>query len=158
MKRFAITSAVLFSSLLSFNLMAAQPSPEEAAENAASTRQAAFKLLAFSNGALGGMARGAPYDAAVAKLATERVAMLADMLPALFEADTSSFTVGGRYMASNTIWTSKADFDQKAMDLSAAAKEAMGILSSKGADGVREAVGLIGQKCGACHDVYRADR
>ena len=85
MKRIVLTGAVLLSSLISFNVLAAAaPTPEEQAASAVASRQAVFKLLSFSNAPLGGMARGGAYDADAAKLAAERVAMLADMIPALF--------------------------------------------------------------------------
>lgn len=156
MKKVALTGAVLLSSLLSFSLIAAQPSPEEQAAASITSRQAVFKLLAFSNGPLGGMARGGAYDAAAAKLAAERVAMLADMIPALFEANTTSFK-GTHTRASDTIWANQADFAKKAKDLADGAAAALEILNTKGEAGVRDAVAAIGPKCGACHDAYRLD-
>jgi cytochrome c556 len=157
MKRIALTGAVLLSSLLSFNLMAAQPSPEEQAANAVATRQAVFKLLAFSNAPLGGMARGGAYDADAAKLAAERVAMLAAMIPSLFEADTTSFT-SIKTRASDTIWANQADFAKLAQDLADGANAALEILETQGEAGVREVVSqAIGPKCGACHDRFRLD-
>src|SRR5687767_3397010 len=94
-KRIVITGAILLSSLVSLNAVAAPaPTPEEQAAAAVGTRQAVFKLLAYSNGVLGGMARGAPYDAAAAVLATERVEMLANMIPALFASDTTAVNHG----------------------------------------------------------------
>ncbi len=157
MKRIAFTGAVLLSSLLSFNVMAAaEQTPEEKAAADVANRQAVFKLLSFSNGALGGMARGAPFDAAVAKLGTERVIMLAGMIPSLFANDTTK-VAGLTTRASDTIWTSKADFDKLAADLEAGAKSALEILNTKGEAGVREAVAAIGPKCGACHDRFRVE-
>jgi len=157
MKRIALTGAVLLGSLISLNaLAAAAPTPEEQAASAVSSRQAVFKLLSFSNGPLGGMARGGAYDADAAKLAAERVAMLGEMIPALFAMDTTSFT-GNTTRAADTIWGSKADFDALAADLVAGANTALEILNSKGEAGVREAVGAIGPKCGACHDRFRLD-
>src|SRR5687768_6166865 len=90
MKRIAITGAFLLSSLLSISAIAADaPTPEEKAATDIANRQAVFKLLSFANAPLGGMARGGAYDAAAAKLAAERVAMLAKMIPDLFAADTT---------------------------------------------------------------------
>lgn len=156
MKRIALTGAVVLSSLLSFNLMAAELSPEQQAAKAVTDRQAVFKLLAVANGPLGGMARGGAYDAATAKLSAERIAMLAGMIPALFAADTSAAT-NVTTRAATTIWGSKADFDALAADLAAGAAEALSILDAQGEAGVRAAVGAIGPKCGACHDRFRLD-
>jgi cytochrome c556 len=155
MKKIAFTGAVLLSSLVSFNAIAAQPSPEEQAAAAIANRQAVFKLLAVANGALGGMARGGEFNAEVATLGTERVAMLAGMIPELYNTDTSGFDLPSR--SATTIWGSKADFDALAQDLVKGANEAKGIIESQGAAGVRAAVGAIGPKCGACHDRFRLD-
>ncbi|MFZ9583329.1 MAG: c-type cytochrome [Pseudohongiellaceae bacterium] len=154
-KRIALTGAVLLGSLLSLNVMAAaEQTPEEKAAADVANRQAVFKLLSVSNGALGGMARGAPYDAAAAKLGVERVIMLAGMIPQLFNNDTTK-VAGLTTRASDTIWANKADFDKLAADLDAGAKAALEILNSKGEAGVRDAFGQIGPKCGACHDRFR---
>ncbi len=158
MKRIVMTGALLLSSLVSLNTFAAAPpTPEEAAAAAVGTRQAVFKLLAFSNGVLGGMARGAPYDADAAILATNRIEMLAGMIPAVFASDTTTVAHGATTRASDTIWASKADFDQLAADLAAAAVAARGMLEAQGEAGVAEAVRTIGPKCGACHDRFRPD-
>jgi cytochrome c556 len=156
MKRIALTGAVLLGSLLSFNLIAAEMSAEELTAKAVADRQAVFKLLAVSNGPLGGMARGGAYDADAAKLSAERIAMLGAMIPAMFATDTSA-AAGVTTRANSSIWKSKADFDKLAMDLVAGANEALAILDSQGEAGVRAAVGAIGPKCGACHDLFRVD-
>ena len=134
MKRIVMTGAVLLSSLISFNTIAAEQSPEQQAAAAVATRQAVFKLLSFSNGVLGGMARGAPYDAEAAILATERIEILAGMIPALFAADTTAVNHGATTRASDLIWSSKADFDQLAADLAAGAVEARAALNARGAE------------------------
>lgn len=157
MKRIVMTGAILLSSLVSLNTIAAEQSPEQQAASAVANRQAVFKLLAVSNGVLGGMQRGAPYNAEAAILATERVEMLAGMIPELFNADTTKVNHGATTRAADTIWGSKADFDQLAADLAAGAVQAREILMSKGEAGVREAVGAIGPKCGACHDRFRLE-
>jgi len=157
MKRIVMTGAVLLSSLVTFNAIAAEQSPEQQAATAVANRQAVFKLLSVANGALGAMQRGAPYNAEAAILATERVELLANMIPELFTADTTKVNHGANTRAADTIWGSKADFDQLAADLAAGAVQAREILSSKGEAGVREAVAAIGPKCGACHDRFRLD-
>ncbi len=158
MKRIVLTGALLLSSLVSLNsFAAAPPTPEEAAANSVLTRQAVFKLLSFSNGVLGGMTRGAPYDAAAAVLATQRIEMLAGLIPAVFAADTTAVAHGQKTRAMDNIWASKADFDMLAADLAAGAVAARGILEAQGEAGLRDAVGAIGPKCGACHDRFRSE-
>ena len=153
MKKLIITGAFFISSILSFNAMA-QMSDEDAAA-AVKRRQAVFQVLAFSNGPLGQMARGADYDADAAMQAIDRVAMVAPMIAEVFGADTRGANVTTR--AFDTIWDSQDDFAQMAMDLVDGANAARDILASQGASGVRQAVGQIGPKCGACHDRFRAD-
>ena len=159
MKRIAITGAFLLSSLLSISAIAADaPTPEEKAATDIANRQAVFKLLSFANAPLGGMARGGAYDAAAAKLAAERVAMLAKMIPDLFAADTTGpVSAGVTTRAADTIWANKADFDMLAADLGKGAAAALEILNTQGEAGVKDAVAQIGPKCGACHDRFRLE-
>lgn len=156
MKRIAFTGAALLSSLLAFNVMAAQPSPEEQAAANVANRQAVFKLLAVANGTLGGMARGGEYNAEAAKEAVTRIQVLAGMIPELFAADTRSFSVDSR--AATTIWDNKADFDKMAQDLVTGANAMMDVLNGSATPDIRATFGSnIGQKCGACHDRFRVD-
>jgi|GEM_PF-103002 hypothetical protein len=156
MKRIAFTGAVLLSSLMSFTVMAAAPlSPEEQAAADVATRQAVFKLLAFNNGIVGGMARGGAFDAAAAKSALDRIEMLSTMIPEVFGKDTRAFK-GAKTAASDTIWDGKADLAKMASDLGAAAKAAQATLAAKpNADGAKEVAAAVGPKCGACHDRFR---
>ncbi len=153
MKKLIITGAIILSSIFSINAMA-QMSDEDAAA-AVKRRQAVFQLLAFANGPLGQMARGADFDADAAILGSERIIMLAPMISELFAANTSANSVDTR--AADTIWSSQEDFAQLAQDLVDGATAAIEILESQGASGVRQAVGQIGPKCGACHDRFRLD-
>lgn len=156
MKRIVTTGALLLGSLVTFNTLAQQQqSPEEAAQAAVDNRQAVFHLLSWSNGPLGQMARGGEFDQEAAVKGTERIIVLAEMIPELFALDTSSYDLETR--AADTIWQNKADFDMLAMDLKTGAEAAIGILNDQGADGVRAAVQQIGPKCGACHDRFRLD-
>lgn len=158
MKRIALTGAVLLGSLLSFNVMAAAaPTPEEKAAADVKTRQSVFQLLSFANGiGPAGMARNVPFDLEGAKLGAERIAVLAKMIPQTFEADTRG-VAGITTRAADTIWDNKADFDKLAADLEAGANQALEILNTRGQEGLRDAVGAIGPKCGACHDRFRLE-
>ena len=154
MKKLIFTGAFILSSIFSVNAMA-QMSDEDAAA-AVKRRQSVFQVLSFANGPLGQMARGADFDAEAAIQAAERVAMLAPMIAESFmAADTRGNDVTTR--AFDTIWDSQADFAQLTQDLVDGAMAAKEILESQGASGVRQAVGQIGPKCGACHDRFRAD-
>jgi cytochrome c556 len=153
MKNLIFTGAFILSSIFSFNAIA-QMSDEDAAA-AIKRRQSVFQVLAHSNGPLGAMARGGDFDAAAATRAAQRVAMVAPMIPEVFAADTRG--AAGTTRALDAIWGSQDDLAALAQDLADGANAALAILESQGADGVREAVGMIGPKCGACHDRFRSD-
>ena len=155
MKRIILVSAAILSTLISFNTLAQRMSPEEQAQAAVESRQAVFKLLAFSMGPLQGMARGGDFDEAVAVQALERIQTLAPMIPELFANDTTAYDF--ETSALNGIWSDMDGFASAAMDLSAGAEAAMGIITSEGAGGVRQAIQQVGPTCGACHDAYRAE-
>lgn len=156
MKKMIITGALLLGSIVSFSATAAQMSEEEMQQKAVSDRQAVFKLLGVSMGPLGGMARGGEYDEAAALQSAQRIIGLSGMITELFATDTSGAS-GLTTKAQDGIWGSMDDFDGLAADLTAGANQALEILNNQGADGVRAAVGAIGQKCGACHDRFRLD-
>lgn len=154
MKKLIFTGAIILSSLFSVSTMA-QLSDEDAAA-AVKRRQSVFQLLSYANGPLGQMARGADYNAEAAMLGLDRIIVLAPMIPELFAmADTRANGVTSR--AADTIWDNQADFAALAKDLVDGAMAAKDILASQGAAGVRQAVGQVGPKCGACHDRFRLD-
>ena len=155
MKRIILISAAIISMLISFNSFAQRMTPEEQASAAVGTRQAVFKLLAFNMGPLQGMARGGDYDEAVAVQAIERMQILASMIPEVFANDTTTYNLETR--ALNGIWSDIDGFTSAAHNLSMGASEALSIIDSEGADGVRNAIQAIGPNCGACHDEFRAE-
>ena len=156
MKRIIITGAILLGSFFSFSVTAADMTEEEMQQKAVSDRQAVFKLLGVSMGPLGGMARGGEYNEEAARQSAGRIAGLSGMIVELFAMDTTANS-DLETRALDSIWGSQDDFAALAADLTAGAEEAMGILDAQGADGIRAAVGAIGQKCGACHDTFRLD-
>ena len=155
MKKLIITGAIILSSLFSINAIA-QMSDEDAAA-AVKRRQSVFQLLSFSNGPLGGMARGGEFNAEAAILGSQRIITLAPMIPELFAAANTSGNSSVTTRASNEIWDSQEELAQLAQNLVDGATAAIEILQSQGESGVREAVGQIGPNCGACHDRFRLD-
>lgn len=135
---------------------AATASADDAAASAVDLRQGSMKLLAFSNGPVGGMLRGtAPFDAAVVKTAADRVATIGVMLPGVFALDTTSSGVESRSL--DTVWTNKADFDAKAQALTTAAQALSAAAETGDQTATLAAAGAVGQACGSCHDDYRAE-
>ena len=133
---------------------AAPPTPEQKAQAAVLTRQGLFKIQAFVFGPVGGMLRGAPFDAAVVQKAAERLEVTGGLIPDVFALDTHTYT-GTPTKAREGIWTNKSDFDGKANDLvkAAADLEAAAKTGDKGA--TLKAAGAVGKSCGACHDQFR---
>jgi len=132
------------------------PSADQQAATATANRQAVFKLLGVSMGPIIGMARGAPFDAAVAERSARRIAVLATMIPERFTAmDTRKFTVPTEALP--VIWEQPDDFAQKAKALEDAANTFAGLAA--GGDKATTLGGLraLGGTCGNCHDSYRVD-
>ncbi|HEV2701558.1 MAG TPA: cytochrome c, partial [Steroidobacteraceae bacterium] len=128
--------------------------PEQQAATAALTRQAVFKLQGFVFGPVGGMLRGAPFDAKVAEKAGARLIVTGGMIPELFMADTHTFT-GTPTKAREGIWTNKSDFDGKAGDLVKAATDLQAAAKTGDEAATRKAAQAVGKSCGACHDQFR---
>ena len=121
MKRFSSIGLAVGSLIVASAAMAqgAPPTPEQAAQQAVLTRQGLFKLQAFVFGPVGGMLRGAPFDAAVVEKAAVRLQVLGGLIPDVFAKDTHTFTVTTK--AREAIWANKSDFDAKSTDFVKAA-------------------------------------
>ncbi|HEY1898765.1 MAG TPA: cytochrome c [Steroidobacteraceae bacterium] len=132
----------------------APQTPEQQAQASVLTRQGLFKLQGFIFGPVGGMLRGAPFDAAVVAKAAERLQVTGGLIPEVFAKDTHTFS-SIPTKAREGIWTNKSDFDNKAGDLvkAAADLEAAAKTGDKGA--TLKAAGAVGKTCGACHDQFR---
>jgi cytochrome c556 len=150
------TGLALLCSVAAFSVAMAQnppPTPEQQAENATKTRQGLFDVQAFSFAPVGAMLKGAPFDAAVAQKAAQRIQFTSSMIPDVFQNDTRKFQV--KTKAREGIWTNKSDFEAKAHDLTTAA-EALETAAKGGDKGATlKAAGAVGKACGACHDQFR---
>jgi cytochrome c556 len=132
----------------------APPTPEQKAQAAVLTRQGVFKLQVFVFGPVGGMLRGAPFDAAVAQKAGARLQVLGGLIPDVFATDTHTFT-NTPTKAREGIWTNKSDFDGKASDLVKAAADLEAAAKTGDEAATKKAAGAVGKTCGACHDQFR---
>ncbi len=152
-----IIAASVLSALFATSLSAEEgPTPEQQAVTATENRQAVFKLLAVNIGPIVGMARGAPFDAAVAERNARRIAVLATMIPERFAAmDTRAFAVETEALP--VIWENPDDFAAKAAALAEAALTFAD--TAAGGDQAATLGGLrnLGGSCGNCHDSYRVD-
>jgi cytochrome c556 len=127
--------------------------PEQKAQAAVLTRQGLFKVQAFVFGPVGGMLRGAPFDAAVVQKAAARIQVTGGLIPELFTLDTHTFTLTTK--AREGIWTNKSDFDSKANDLVKAATDLEAAAKTGDEGATKKAAGAVGKACGACHDQFR---
>jgi cytochrome c556 len=99
---------------------------------------------------LTGMARGqAPFNAAGAQAAFQRIEQNARQIPALFPSGSQE----GKTSALPVIWERKADFDAHAAKLEQDARAAQTGLTDTAS--LQAAVQRVGQTCGACHQTYR---
>lgn len=120
-----------------------------AQEDLVAKRQALMKDNGAQAGVVVKMIKGeAPYDAAAAKAAMERIAANAAEIP----ADFAPGSEGGKALP--LIWEDFAGFEADAMALKTAA-EAAAAAADQGVEALGPAFGAVGQACGACHQTYR---
>lgn len=120
-----------------------------AQEDLIAKRQALMKDNGAQATIAGQMLRGdAPFDAAAAKAAMEKIAANAAEIP----ADFAPGSEGGDALPA--IWENFADFEAKATALKTAA-EAAAAATEGGLEAFGPAFGAVGQACGACHQTYR---
>lgn len=154
-----VSALTLMGSGLFYNAVAqdAPPTPEEVAAAAADTRQSLFKLLRYNLGPIAGMARGAPFDAAVAQRNAQRIAALAPMIPELLTPDTRGFAIETE--ALDLIWENNNldDIGVKAQALVDAANNFAGIAAGGDMGATLGAFRSLGGACANCHDTYRVD-
>ena len=157
-KRISISVAVLLSTILVFSATAAQdPTPQEQAVSATSTRQAVFKLLGYNMGMIAGMARGMiEFDAAIAERNAKRIAVLAPMIPELLAAmNTREFDVVTEALP--VIWDRMGEVEIKAQNLVDAANTFAALAAGGDQRATMGDVRALGGACGSCHDEFRVD-
>ncbi len=151
-----ILSVMTLSLMVGMPAMAQAPTPQERAEAAVDTRQAALKLLRFSLVPMIGMARGrAPLDTAVVEKNAMRIAGLGAMLEDVFRTDTREFEVETE--ALDVIWEEPEAFSGKAQELIKRANALAEIAATGDEDATKKAIGALGQGCGSCHDDFREE-
>ncbi len=132
----------------------APTTPEGQAQAAVKLRKALFDVQKYAYLPMDAFLKGAPFNAMAAQTAAERLEMTSSMIPDLFKLDTRKFHVMTR--ALDGIWTSMADFQQKARDLHQAAVNLDMEAKSGDAAATKQAAIGVGRACGACHDEFRS--
>ena len=140
-------------SLVSFSMaglaMAAFLGHALAQEDLVAKRQAMMKDNGAQAGVVVKMIKGeAPFDAAAAKAAMEKIAANAAEIP----ADFAPGSEGGKALPA--VWENFAGFEADAMALKTAAEEAAAA-ADQGVEALGPAFGAVGQACGTCHQTFR---
>ena len=157
-RRPARAAAVLFTCALSLLAapLSAAPSPADRAAYAVDSRQSVLHLMGFYIGPLAGMARGQlPIDLTVIANNAGRIAELAPMVPETFALDTREFELETEALP--VIWDKQEAFTAKAATLEEKARALAELAAAGSEDGIRGAIGAMGQSCGSCHDDFRVD-
>jgi cytochrome c556 len=128
------------------------PTREQLAVQATLTRQGLFKLLAFATQPLSAVRQGAPLDLKVVQESAIRLQRLSDMIPDVFQTDTTAAVVNTR--ASDIIWLEPADFRAKADDLTVAAQALAASSAVHDVMATVRAIDRVVATCNACHGVY----
>ncbi|WP_394391993.1 c-type cytochrome [Shewanella woodyi] len=141
-----VTSTVLAASVQAGNF--------KKTDDAIEYRQSAFSLLAYNFGDMGAMLKGKkPFDAEVFAMRAENVA-------ALSKLPLEGFTPGsdkGDTEALPKVWTEKADFDAKMLQLQ---KDSAALAIAAKADdkkALKQAFMTTAKNCKGCHDSYKKD-
>jgi len=130
-------------------------SPEDRAVKA---RQSKMTLYAFNLGILGAMAKGeAEYDAGAAHLAAANMAALSSVyMPDAWAEGTDNESVKNTAALPKLWQDMPEEVGAKAQALSDAT-QALVKVAGTDLDGLRSAIGPVGQACGGCHKSYRAE-
>lgn len=121
------------------------------AQDPLAARKAAMKKNGAAMGLLVKMNKGEePYDAAKAKAAVDTIAEDLNGFDALFPAGSDK----GETKAGAKIWEDMAGFKATVAKAEETIKGAAP-LAGKDLDGLKSAIGAIGQTCSGCHTTYR---
>jgi cytochrome c556 len=123
------------------------------AEDAIEYRQSVFKAIKYHFGPMADMVRGkTDYDQAAFSLHADRVAALAKMPGDGFIEGSDK---GADTEAKASIWSNRADFDQRLENFASDAETLAKIAGTGDMDQIRDALGNVGKNCKACHDEYK---
>jgi cytochrome c556 len=128
------------------------PSPRQQAEEAVKFRQADMDMQAYSLAPVLPMLQSASVDTAVAFKAASRLAVLMEMLPDVFEADTSKFSI--RTSARPQIWTDPLAFRLQVEDMEKAVAIMASAAMSADRPGTLKASRAVVNACRSCHERF----
>ncbi|MFD2184151.1 c-type cytochrome [Rhodoplanes azumiensis] len=106
---------------------------------------------------LNSMARGRmAYDQAKVDAAMKVLLESAEKLQTLYPPNARGQSPEADYFANAKAFENKADFDARLAKMKA--EIVANAPKAKSLDGLKEAVGAIGQTCSGCHELYRAKK
>lgn len=121
------------------------------AQDPIAARKAAMKKNGGAMGQMVKMVKGEePYDSAKAKAAVETITASLNGYDTLFPAGSDT----GDTKAGAKIWEDMAGFKAAVAQAEETAKTSAP-LAAKDLDGLKAAVGALGQTCSGCHNTYR---
>ena len=142
--------------LSTFTVFAEPAKSAKQAKGATEYRQAIFKLVKSSVGALGAMNKGAiPFNAETIQTNSLRIQQLSLMLEDYFATDTTGFDV--KTEALDKVWGNQADFKDKIAALTAAANNLNMVAKAGDKSQFKPAIGQVFKSCKGCHDNYKKD-
>lgn len=152
--RFGVIAALSAAAAGTVLAQGAPPTPEQVAAHSVKLRQSLFELMGWNMGPVGGMLRNrVEFNAATVQKSAERMEQLSLMIPDLFQNDTSKFTAETEALPG--IWTSKADFNAKAAEMTRAAQALSAAAKTGDKEATLKAAGALGKSCSSCHDTFR---
>jgi len=149
----------LFVALLTATTLTAAAQPAQSqkhADHALKMRKAVFSLLGSNMGPLGAMAKGKiPVDAEAVEVNATRINQLSHMIADYLATDTSKFELETE--ALDKIWSQPNKFAKKTKALQDASASLLEVTKKGSEKAIIKAIGEVGQSCGGCHDVFKAE-
>ncbi len=148
--------AVLLSVLLGAAAAYVQPALADP-EAAIKARRSYFQLVKFNAGPLFGMAKGkVAYDATAAATFANNLKALASMKnAAMWTKGSDNQAMAGKTRALPAIWAEGSKIGETLKAFKTAVADLANV-AGNGLDGLRPAVGALGESCGGCHKPFRA--
>jgi cytochrome c556 len=152
MARFAVVTLGSVATVVVVPAPAASPSLRQQAEEAIKFRQADMDMQAYSLAPVLPMLQGARFKADVAQKAASRLAVMMEMLPDVFETDTSKFSL--KTSARPAIWTDPLTFELQIRDMDQAVASMASAAMSGDQAGTLKAARAVVIACRACHQRF----
>ena len=129
-----------------------QPSPQQQAAEAVRFRRADMDMQAYSLAPLLPMLEGGRFDEAVVLKAASQLATLMEMLPDMFETDTSKFSL--KTNARPLIWTDPLAFELQIRDMQDSVDNMAAAVMKGDEPAMLKTSRTVVQACRGCHEKF----